>query len=532
MQKQIALITMAIFAMSILIVQSFYTYPQALAQLTFTTTSITYTGNSNDQSNCHYVDSEESWCTSTSGIKIINPTSQSVSTTLYSGITIQDVDCTTSFCYSWHNGDTATANLTQWSISTRQIVNTTTFTMSGGAPVGRQIDALSAQGAENILLPASSTSCIGSGGTSLKGLCIFDGTIFESSRFISSGDSGASAVLFNIKWSETLATVGEPTLNNALIAFQDGGGTRTIKIINLADADTTFATTQTCSASGASLSATETFQIFVYNENYYIPLDLGATGAYGEVPIDSTTCVTTSTYPTTWDIPVALITDGEFFYTASTDGATSKSSFQVYNSSSSALATYNITNTSAPALPVKNGWYHSTEGEVQIIGNNRLIIFRTQAGQSPNEEFCSLPENANILICRLEESPPLTGASELLNQSSTNIVCMIGLLSCTQDSDGNFTPDNPDIKTNGVGYLITIIAFGILISIFWLASGGRLGDIPTFVWFIATLAILGLMVGFDFLDVTFLLIGVIAIVALAVAKAKGIFGDVGLFKGE
>jgi len=533
METKIILIALAVFSISILLA---YDNQEALAQLTFTVTSITYTGNTNYQSNCQYIDSSEVWCTSTSGVKIINPTSQTISQTLFSGITIQDIECSALYCYSWHNGDTSTANMTQWNIETHDINNSTTFTMGGGTAVGRQIEVVSAQGAENILVPSSQNSCTALGSTTLKGVCIFDGTegFFNSSRFISSGDSGASAVVFNIKWSETLNTIAEPTLNNALVFFQDGAGIKTWRIINLNDADTTFTLTQTCvSGSIPSLGATATFQVFVYDETYYVPIDNGATGYYAQLPIRSTTCTSSVTYPTTWDGAVSLMTDGEFFYTASFDSVTSKSAMQVYNSTSSALATYNTTNTSAPALPVKNGWYHSTEGEIQILGNSRLIIF-TVAEPSGGSEFCEQPENFNILRCVLErgDTTPLMGASEQIDESATNIICQIGLVACTQDADGNFTPVDDNIQTNGIGYIILVVALGILIGIFWVASRGDLGSIPTFLWFIATLAVVGTITAFDFIDPTFLVIAIIAIIALAVAKTKGLFGSSALFTGE
>src|SRR6185503_3634657 len=124
MKTQIPLIALAVFSIAILLT---YDSQEALAQLTFTVTNITYTGNTSNQSSCEYVDSAEVWCSSTSGIKIINPTSRSISSTLYSGITIQDIECSSTYCYSWHNGDTATANLTQWVVDTHDVQNSTTF---------------------------------------------------------------------------------------------------------------------------------------------------------------------------------------------------------------------------------------------------------------------------------------------------------------------------------------------------------------------------------------------------------------------
>lgn len=528
------IIALVVFSITILLT---YDNQEAIAQLTFTVTALTtYSGHTTNQDNCQYIDSSEVWCTSTSGIKIINPTSKTISNTLYSSIDINDIECGSTYCYSWHGGSTATANLTQWNLDTHDVNNSTTFSMTGGASVGRSIDLASAQGAENVLLPSSADSCGGAGATNLKGLCIFDGTegFFNASRFISSSDTGASAILFGLKWSETLNTIAEPTLNNVLVLFQDGAGTKTMRIINLNDADLTFTNTQTClSGSIPSLSSTAFIQMFMYDETYYTPIDNGATGYYAKLPIRSTTCATTIAYPTTWDVPTSLSTDGEFFYTSSYDGSTKKSAMQVYNSSTVALATYNITNTSGAGQQTSNGWFHSTEGELQIIRDSNLVVF-TVAEPSGGSEFCEQPENFNLLRCVLErgDTTPLMGASEQIDESATNIICQIGLVECTQDEDGNFTPIDDNIQTNGIGYIILVVSLGIMIGIFWVASRGDLGSIPTFLWFIATLAVVGTITAFDFIDATFLLIAIIAIMALAVAKAKGIFGSSGLFAGE
>lgn len=178
---------------------------------------------------------------------------------------------------------------------------------------------------------------------------------------------------------------------------------------------------------------------------------------------------------------------------------------------------------------------NSTRFNAQSNGVQFLISGFTDGDveePTAEEEFCLQPENVNLLRCRLEDNGALTGSSNLLNQSGTNIVCMIGLLTCTQGEDGNFTPDNPDIQTNGVGYLYTIVALGIFVGILWVASRGQLSEIPTFIWFIGTLAILGAMTAFSYIDPTFLIIGAIAVIALAVAKVKGVFGGQTTFAGE
>ena len=134
---------------------------------------------------------------------------------------------------------------------------------------------------------------------------------------------------------------------------------------------------------------------------------------------------------------------------------------------------------------------------------------------------CTQPENANILICRLGSDGSLVGAGNFIvgnvngTTGLTPIICATGIVDCVA---------NPDMKTNGVGYLLVTIALAIIIGILWVASRGDLNSIPTFIWFIATLAVVGAFTLMDLIDATFLVITVVFIVALAAAKARGLFG--------
>jgi hypothetical protein len=214
-----------------------------------------------------------------------------------------------------------------------------------------------------------------------------------------------------------------------------------------------------------------------------------------------------------------------------------------YLSSSALIKVYNSTGTLQYSVDLTSSG--SFKSLVFNYGQNKIFAPMPSSSKirivtlgAPNESggstFCDQAENFYLLRCVLErgDTTPLSGASELVNASSTNIVCQIGLIHCTQNSDGSFTPDNPDIQTNGVGYLLLVVALGIMIGIFWVASRGDLGYIPTFIWFIGTLAIIGVMTAFSWINPTILIIAIIAIIALATAKVKGVFGSSGLFAGE
>lgn len=161
--------------------------------------------------------------------------------------------------------------------------------------------------------------------------------------------------------------------------------------------------------------------------------------------------------------------------------------------------------------------------------NDNPILNTGTSGSGIN---CELPENENILICRLPTSGGLTGTSTLLNQSGTNIACMVGIIPCSQDGSGNFVPDNPDIKTNGIGYLLWVIALGVMIGVFWVASRGDLSSLPTFLWFIGTIGITLVVTVIGWIDPTALIISIIVVIAFAVAKTKGVFGGGGSLMNE
>lgn len=134
---------------------------------------------------------------------------------------------------------------------------------------------------------------------------------------------------------------------------------------------------------------------------------------------------------------------------------------------------------------------------------------------------CTLPANEFLLICRLGGDGSLVSAGAYIVGNSSDgtglsgIICSVGIVDCVAD---------PNMKTNGVGYLLVAIALAIIIGILWVASRGDLNSIPTFIWFIATLAVVGAFTLMNLIDATFLVVTVIIVVALAAAKVRGLFG--------
>jgi hypothetical protein len=128
---------------------------------------------------------------------------------------------------------------------------------------------------------------------------------------------------------------------------------------------------------------------------------------------------------------------------------------------------------------------------------------------TPTEEFCNDLANAEILICRLQEieGGALGSASQSFGNSTNDIFVQIGLVE-----------EGSDIQTNGVGYMLVALGLALMIVMFYLGSGGELGKIPTFVWVLGALMVVGGLTGFGFVDSTFFIIAILVIIALASTK--------------
>lgn len=146
-------------------------------------------------------------------------------------------------------------------------------------------------------------------------------------------------------------------------------------------------------------------------------------------------------------------------------------------------------------------------------GNIVTVIEIATVGEvNPNDEFCAQPENANILTCRLaNQNGQLASFADLVGgtfgNSTNNLFVQLGLV-----------PSGSDIKTNGVGYAFVVVGLGLMTAILYLASGGDLHRIPTFVWFLGSLSIVGGLAGFDFIDPVFFIIAILVVIALASGK--------------
>ena len=189
----------------------------------------------------------------------------------------------------------------------------------------------------------------------------------------------------------------------------------------------------------------------------------------------------------------------------------------VVNTSTGAVTNYSFASSvsgSQQASILATPFTYSSGTKIVIPTDTTYWIDFSLSGTIPSSNTggidCTQSSNANVLICRIvsQTGGNVGGAGGIINHGVFTLMVNAGVIS------GSDT--NP--KTNGIGYFVTIVGFGIMVAIFWIASKGRLEDIPTFIWFISSLALLGALTAIQWLDPTFLIIGIIAIIALAVAK--------------
>ena len=378
-------------------------------------------------------------------------------------------------------------------------------------------------------------------GTSIN-VIIVDGISFTLTGTLPAyGTSGLDERVHDIRWSEVSGTIDNDLITSTGF-ITDTASQNSIVVYNLASL-TIKCNVATPSQNNPLPVAPNYISAGDSNNKFYVGSINGIVYVYNE-----NTCGVVQTFSTglTGDLRFLDYDSGILF--VQENGANAFIKQFAVNSTGFILST---NTTYAPLPTVAQNTFDSVETTLTnarfwlLAGNGQLwfpytgndekigILIYDEELQGEDgggvSEFCQQPENFNILSCVLERgnTTPLVGASETIGNSTNTIVCQLGLIECT-----NFVPNNPDTKTNGVGYLILFVGLGIMIGIFWVASRGDLGSIPTFLWFIATLSIVGVITAFDLIDATILIVAIIAIIALATAKVKGIFGSSGLFAGD
>lgn len=103
----------------------------------------------------------------------------------------------------------------------------------------------------------------------------------------------------------------------------------------------------------------------------------------------------------------------------------------------------------------------------------------------------------------------LIRSGQNVTESANNIACQIGIETAC---------DNPDPKTNGVGFLLVIVLLAFMIVLFAMARLHTNLIVPEWLWIIGTFTVLGASIFLGWIDTTLFIIGVIVIIAMASFK--------------
>lgn len=267
--------------------------------------------------------------------------------------------------------------------------------------------------------------------------------------------------------------------------------------------------------SGASFTSANGRNIQLLGNKGYVNINSGG-DTFNISTVTSTCGLTVSGAITAFNTAQATIvldSANDIFYMGGIEADGAGNTVRGYNFANDVITTTLILQVFPDASETSNlGMEFTSSINTVYLGSTTTIYVIDFGGAEPptgNEEFCANPANVNILICRLEsiDGTALGSASQSIGNSTNDIFIQIGLVE-----------EGSDIQTNGVGYMLVALGLALMIVMFYLGSGGELGKIPTFVWVLGALMVIGGLTGFGFVDSTFFIIAILVIIALASTK--------------
>jgi len=125
---------------------------------------------------------------------------------------------------------------------------------------------------------------------------------------------------------------------------------------------------------------------------------------------------------------------------------------------------------------------------------------------------CTIPANENLLICRLGGNTT-TGIGRVIGDGIVNLGCNIVFVNCEDDT-------NP--ATNGLGLLIFIASIFVVVGMFYYTIGTESFHMPIFIWIVIIMALSAFFTIVGLIDPVFLILSIVAIVALAAPKVLNV----------
>lgn len=161
-------------------------------------------------------------------------------------------------------------------------------------------------------------------------------------------------------------------------------------------------------------------------------------------------------------------------------------------------------------------WYTYT-GNDKRVG---ILTYDTTPEDDPTGSGCDDPANANKLICRLGGNET-SDLGRLIGDGILDLGCEVVFVDCTDD--------NP--QTNGLGLLVFIASIFVIIGMFYWSIGREAFHIPIFIWIVIIIALSAFFTITGIIDPIFLIISIIAVIALASPKIIGIVRGGNTFGG-
>lgn len=129
---------------------------------------------------------------------------------------------------------------------------------------------------------------------------------------------------------------------------------------------------------------------------------------------------------------------------------------------------------------------------------------------------CSLPANEFKLICRLGgDGEAETNLGGLVGDGIILLGCNVIFVDCSEDTDPS---------TNGLGLLVFIASVFVVIGMFYWTMGSNAFNMPFFIWVIIIIALSAFFTIVGIIDPIFLIISIIAIIALCAPRLLKTFG--------
>lgn len=514
----------SLFAL-LLVASTIYIKPAAAVSISVV--DVNFAQTNTEYGHCDYIDSTEVWCPSTTGIKIYNPTTRALVTTLLSGLSINDVKCGATLCFAWDVTSGTTANLTGWITSTREMYDSAVFTGNSGFVVGHGIGLASGTGSGTVLLPVEGGSCAGT--ADHKGVCVYDGIGFAPARFITSSATSDTAVVYDIEWNGGVGSAVDPTANRALVKFRDAAGNFQIYNIDLHDSDTTFALTKVCDT--GNVATTQQFKMQIIDGILW-----DAVGNQDLLRMDTTdsSCaesVKSNLVDETGVVSVMYSESDEvYIVVAYTNDATETAGVYVFNGTNFSgtayerIAKYNTTG--AAGEWTFTAFMHPSEGEIHVHRGSDMVILTdlisaTSAGAGGSgDEACldiDVTDETDIFCFEDEDgdgvpdftwgSAPAAGAD-----ISEAIPGFIGAVF--------------GVEAETAGLLAAIAVHGALMGGVLFVSFKFNQTMPFFVWIIWAVLSAGLSTALGFMPLFYLFVEIAIVVGAVAALVKtGVIGS-------